>query len=70
MADQLRKIVMAVCSSPQHRQAWLHEVMVSLRCMETALKQALMLILDVKTQSSSTHQMLHEYLKYLLGLLV
>jgi hypothetical protein len=61
--NQLRKIVMAVRSSPQRRQAWLNEVTVSLRRTENALKQvALMLILDVKTRWSSTHQMLRESL--------
>jgi hypothetical protein len=56
---QLRKIVRAVRSSPQRRQAWIAEVTLSLRKMEEAVsKAALMLILDVKTRWSSTHQML------------
>ena len=60
--SQLCKIVMAVRSSPQRRQAWLNKVTISLRQTESALKQvALILILDVKTRWSSTHQMLREY---------
>ena len=65
--NQLRKIVMAVRSSPQRRQAWLNEVTISLRRTENALKQvALMLILDVRTRWSSTHQMLRELLVHVL----
>lgn len=67
---QLRKIVRAVRSSPQRQSAWLDEIRLSLRRTEAALdeaeravnagetKKALMLILDVKTRWSSTHQML------------
>ena len=70
---KLRKIVRAVRSSPQRRRAWLNEVNLSLRTTEEALADAeqtfvgekpqiaLMLILDVKTRWSSTHQMLHEF---------
>ena len=57
--NQLRKIALAVCSSPQHCQAWLNEVTISLQQTENSV--ALMLILDVKTRWSLTHQMLHEY---------
>jgi hypothetical protein len=64
---QLRKIVRAVRSSPQRRQGWYAEVNISLRRTERALTDAAnaavaipshMLILDVKTRWSSTHQML------------
>ena len=51
-------------SSAQRRQAWLSEVAISLRKMEDTLTQtmtALMLILDVKTRWSSTHQMLRKW---------
>jgi hypothetical protein len=53
---------MAVRSSPQRRAAWLNEVNISLRRAEDApVKQvALMLILDVKTRWSSTHQMFRQ----------
>jgi hypothetical protein len=60
---QLRKIIRAVRSSPQRRQAWLAEVTISLRRIENSLSQiALMLILDVRTRWSSTHQMLRKWL--------
>ena len=71
---QLRKIVRSVRSSPQRHQAWLSEVNLSLRSTEEALHGAdeafestkpevgLMLILDVKTRWSSTHQMLRKSL--------
>jgi hypothetical protein len=56
---QLRKIVRAVRSSPQRRQAWFREIKLSAEAIDNALYQsALMLILDVKTRWSSTHQML------------
>jgi hypothetical protein len=59
--NQLRKIIRAVRSSPQRRQAWLAEVTISLKRTEQALRNtALMLILDVKTRWSSTHQMLRK----------
>jgi len=62
--EKLRKIVKAVRSSPQRRQAWLNEVTISLRQTESTLKRALMLILDVKTRWSSTHQMLRQALDH------
>ena len=59
--NQLRKIIRAVRSSPQRRQAWLAEVTISLKRIEQALRNtALMLIPDVKTWWSSTHQMLRK----------
>ena len=58
---QLRKVIQAVRSSPQHRQAWYTEVKMTLLNLDTStIKIALMLILDVKTRWSSTHQMLRE----------
>ncbi|KAG1753352.1 hypothetical protein EDB19DRAFT_1627207, partial [Suillus lakei] len=60
--DKLQKIVRSVRSSPQRHKAWLAEVTMSLKKTENALNQvALMLILDVKTRWSSTHQMLRKY---------
>ena len=50
-------------SSPQRRKAWLAEVAVSIHKVENALSNiALMLILDVKTRWSSTHQMLRKFM--------
>ncbi|KAK0471748.1 hypothetical protein IW261DRAFT_1344152, partial [Armillaria novae-zelandiae] len=63
-ALQLCKIVWAVCSSPQCKQAWLREVKIALESWNdgaNAMEQALMLILDVATRWSSTHQMLCMY---------
>ncbi|KIM73145.1 hypothetical protein PILCRDRAFT_15463 [Piloderma croceum F 1598] len=57
--EKLCKIIRAVHSSPQRHQAWLTEVTISLHKVENALTHtALMLILNVKTRWSSTHQML------------
>ncbi|KAG6843862.1 hypothetical protein H0H87_012272 [Tephrocybe sp. NHM501043] len=59
--DKLQKIVCAVCSSSQHKQSWLCQVAEELKKPEnkTSRKQhTLMLILDVKTWWSSTHQMM------------
>jgi hypothetical protein len=56
MILQLRKIVRSVRSSPQRRQNWFVEV-----ARTSPGKPALMLILDVKTRWSSTHQMLREF---------
>jgi hypothetical protein len=55
---QLRTIVRSVRSSPQRRQGWMRE----LRAVhdDDEAPPALMLILDVKTRWSSTHQMLRE----------
>ncbi|KAK0229619.1 hypothetical protein EDD85DRAFT_730346, partial [Armillaria nabsnona] len=50
--DKLRKIVRAVRSSPQWKQAWLREVRTGLESQNDgvdAVKQVLMLILDVAT---------------------
>jgi hypothetical protein len=57
MMLQLRKIIRSVRSSPQRRQNWFIEV-----SRMNAGKPALMLILDVKTRWSSTHQMLRRFL--------
>ena len=56
----------AVCSSPQRRKAWLKEVAMSLEDDNDAANDIplLMLILDVKTRWSSTHQMLREFFLY------
>jgi hypothetical protein len=60
---QLYKVIRTVCSSPQRRQNWLKEVQMSLseQFIESR-SMALMLILDVKTRWSSTHQMLRKFL--------
>ena len=56
---QLCKIVQAIQSSPQHKQAWMNQLKTSPhRCNRPNNEKALMLILDVKTRWSSTHQML------------
>jgi hypothetical protein len=54
---QLRKIVRHVRSSPQRRKKWMDIVA---RSPDDSGKKPLMLILDVKTRWSSTHQMLRE----------
>ncbi|KAG6852296.1 hypothetical protein C0991_001155 [Blastosporella zonata] len=65
VVDKLRKIVCAVCSSPQCKQHWLQQVSENLRKKDPSSKQhALMLILDVKTQWSSTHQMMGRVLDH------
>ena len=74
---QLRKIIRAIRSSPQRRAAWTEQVKISLQQMEEALDNVadiisreplkpLMLILDVRTRWSSTHQMLRVYCYLLL----
>jgi hypothetical protein len=60
---QLRNIIQAVRSSPQWQEAWLEEANAFLQKAAALLSVVLghaatMLILDVKTQWSSTHQML------------
>ncbi|CAA7268097.1 unnamed protein product [Cyclocybe aegerita] len=55
---KLRKIVHFVWSSPQQRQKFRQEVLKSMNKGETLPGIATMLILDVRTQWSSTHQML------------
>ena len=57
---QLRTIIRFVRSSPQRREAWISEVERTKRNTEDN-SVALMLILDVKTRWSSTHQMLRKY---------
>ncbi|KAF8892403.1 hypothetical protein CPB85DRAFT_1440832 [Mucidula mucida] len=64
----LRKIVLAVCSSPQRWKLWLQQAFNWL-CSKssggaTAAANALMLILNVCTHWSSTHQMLWRALNY------
>ncbi len=58
---QLRKIVRTVRVSPQRRSLWLCVVAESLRTAGTSVKP-LMLILDVRTRWTSTHQMLRKLL--------
>ncbi|KAJ7938837.1 hypothetical protein B0H13DRAFT_1851417 [Mycena leptocephala] len=56
---KLRSIIRSIRGSPQRRQAWIAEVRASTAFKAGKLgKQPLMLILDVKTRWSSTHQML------------
>ncbi|KAG9226778.1 hypothetical protein CCMSSC00406_0009676 [Pleurotus cornucopiae] len=63
---RLRKIIRSVRSSPQRRKAWLEDVGLALRHDPsiTGSTLPLMLILDVKTRWSSTHQMLRRALQY------
>jgi hypothetical protein len=66
---QLRNIIQAVRSSPQRREAWLEEANAFLLKTAAAFNvdlgcAATMLILDVKTRWSSTHQMLRKALSY------
>jgi hypothetical protein len=63
--NQLRKIVKAVRSSPQRRQSWACEIQyVQLEGgrISDDCSSSLMLILDVRTRWSSTHQMLRTLL--------
>ncbi|KAL4258202.1 hypothetical protein AB1N83_010425 [Pleurotus pulmonarius] len=57
----LDRIVRAVCVSPQQRQSWLKDVAESLAQTDSSAV-ALMLILDVQTRWTSTHQMLRRAL--------
>lgn len=57
---QLRKIIRGVRSSPQRRESWYSEVQRTKASYKDG-SAALMLILDVKTRWSSTHQMLREW---------
>ena len=66
---QLRNIIWAVHSSPQWQEAWLEEANTFLQKTAAALgvvpgRAATMLILDVKTRWSSTHQMLRKAFPY------
>ncbi|KAF5360260.1 hypothetical protein D9758_009172 [Tetrapyrgos nigripes] len=61
---KLRKIIRHVRSSPQRRKTWLKEVLMANSANENRSEVALMLILDVKTRWSSTHQMLRRALHY------
>ena len=66
---QLRNIIRAVRSSPQRREAWLEEANTFLQKTAAALsvvpgRAATMLILDIKTRWSSTHQMLRKAFPY------
>ncbi|PBK59979.1 hypothetical protein ARMSODRAFT_1026989 [Armillaria solidipes] len=57
--DKLRKIVRAIRSSPQHKQAWLREVRMALESRNDgvdAVEQVLMLILDVATRCALDFQ--------------
>jgi len=56
-------------SSPQHQEVWPEEANAFLQKMATAFSivlghAATMLILDVKTQWTTTHQMLHRIFTY------
>lgn len=67
---KLRNIIRAVRSSPQRQEAWLEEANAFLRKTAAAFnvdlvgRPATMPILDVKTQWSSTHQMLRRAMDY------
>ncbi|KAK7007663.1 ribonuclease H-like domain-containing protein [Favolaschia claudopus] len=59
---KLRKIIRSIRGSPQRRQEWIKEVEESVAFKSGRLgKRPLMLILDVRTRWSSTHQMLRMY---------
>ncbi|KAJ7469791.1 hypothetical protein B0H11DRAFT_2196741 [Mycena galericulata] len=61
----LRRIVKHVRSSPQRRRSWELTVRVALDQLHEELSEAqLMLILDVRTRWTSTHQMLRAYLPF------
>jgi hypothetical protein len=62
ICSQLRKLIHIVRSSPQRRQAWLQEVALHQQSKGGDSKTALMLILDVRTRWSSTHQMLRKFI--------
>ncbi|KAF5328727.1 hypothetical protein D9619_011460 [Psilocybe cf. subviscida] len=63
--DKLRKIIRAIRVSPQRRQAWCKIVAASLREKGGQERlRILMLILDVRTRWSSTHQMLRRALDF------
>ncbi|KAF9024187.1 hypothetical protein BDZ89DRAFT_954926, partial [Hymenopellis radicata] len=60
-SSSLRKIVVAVRSSPQRKKSWLSQALTWLQSKVQGLNMpstALMLILDVRTRWASTHQML------------
>ncbi|SJL18443.1 uncharacterized protein ARMOST_22032 [Armillaria ostoyae] len=62
---KLRKIVIAVHSSPQRHKSWLAKATNWLKeRAQDASETALMLILDVRTRWSSTHQMLRRACDY------
>jgi len=62
---QLRKIIRNVRSSPQRRQKWCKEIYIAMnQGGGEDQSPALILILDVRTQWSSTHQMLRETQTY------
>lgn len=59
---QLRKVIKAVRSSPQHRQSWAREIQfIQAGGNSTDCNSSLMLILDVRTRWSSTHQMIRMF---------
>ena len=60
---QLRKIIRAVRSSPQRKQSWIYQVAASQRYKpdDEPHQRPLVLILDVKTRWSSTHQMMRKF---------
>jgi hypothetical protein len=60
MQTKLRKIVKHVRSSPQRREKWKKEIKDLNKSWGTD-DSVLMLILDVKTRWSSTHQMLSKF---------
>ncbi|KAJ7702125.1 hypothetical protein B0H16DRAFT_1347658, partial [Mycena metata] len=61
---KLRKIVRHVRSSPQRRKIWQKEVGDVAAAAPGTIDSVLMLILDVKTRWSSTHQMLRRFHSY------
>lgn len=70
MRGQLRTIVRAVRVSPQRRRSWFDIVEFSLRHASEKLEEvAKILILDVTTRWSSTHQMLRKFCQLFLYVL-
>lgn len=66
---QLRKIVKAVRSSPQRRQNWAREIqLINHSGISDDCSAELMLILDVRTRWSSTHQMLRSSSQWLINI--
>jgi len=63
---QLQKIIRAVWSSPQRKQSWLHQLTMSQRykSADNPHQRPLVLILNVKTRWSSTHQMMCKFLNF------
>jgi hypothetical protein len=70
MLFKLRKIVRSVRSTPQRRESWARQIHIA-NAQNGTLQASLMLILDVITRWSSTHQMLRKFfLSFFMFLLI